>query len=112
MKLMDEVRNCMTMQHLSRKTVESYCRWIRDYVRFTGARRRDDLNDTVQIERYITHLATSRRVSASTQNQAFYSVLFLYREILKLEVGGSYRAVHRSRAAVLLVCIPERQRDR
>jgi integron integrase len=87
-KLMDEVMNKMTMLHLSRKTVKAYSAKIREYVLFTGAKQRDDLSNTKQIERYLTHLATVRRVSASTQNQAFYAVLFLYRQVLKIEVGN------------------------
>jgi integron integrase len=87
-KLMDEVCERMRMQHLSRKTVAAYCNRIREYVQLTGARQRDDLKDTGHIERYLTYLATKRNVCASTQNQAFYAVLYLYREILKVDVGN------------------------
>jgi integron integrase len=87
-KLMDEVVEKMKTMHLSRKTVKAYSAKIREYVVFTGAKQRDDLNDVKQIEKYLTHLAVARRVSASSQNQAFYAVLFLYREVLKIEVGA------------------------
>jgi len=88
MKIMDEVQAKMRLKHLSRKTRKAYCAKIREYIRFSGSKKREDLNATSHIEKYLTHLATVRRVSASTQNQAFYAVLFLYREILKIEIGN------------------------
>ena len=87
-KLMDEVMDKMTMLHLSRKTRKAYSAKIHEYVIFTGAKQRDELNDIKQVEKYLIWLATIRHVSASTQNQAFYAVLFLYREVLKIEVGN------------------------
>jgi len=87
-KLMDEVVDKMKMKHLSRKTIKAYSAKIREYVLFTGAKERCDLSDISRIEKYLTHLATTRRMSASSQNQAFYAVLFLYREVLKVEVGS------------------------
>lgn len=87
MSIMDEVTDKMRMQHLSRKTVYAYTTRIAEYIRFTGAKQRQDLNDISNIEKYVTHLATVRNVTASTQNQALYAVLFLYREVLHLEVG-------------------------
>jgi len=104
MKIMEEVRNKMVMQHLSRKTVQAYCMRVREYIHFTGAQQRSDLNDTGRIEHYLTHLATTRHVSASTQNQAFYAVLYLYREILKIDVGqiSSLRAQESKRLPTVL----------
>jgi integron integrase len=87
-KLMDEVVDKMKMLHLARKTVKAYSAKIREYVIFTGAKKRSDLNDIAKIERYVTHLATVRHASASSQNQALYAVLFLYREVLKIEIGN------------------------
>jgi integron integrase len=87
-KLMDEVIDKMTMHHFSRKTVKAYSAKIRDYVIFIKAKQREDLFETANIERYLTYLATVRRVSASSQNQAFYAILFLYREVLKIQIGN------------------------
>jgi integron integrase len=86
--LMDEVRDRLITQRRSRKTVDAYCLRIREYIRFTGAKSREDLADITGVERYMTHLATVRRVSASTQNQALYAALYLYREVLHLDVDG------------------------
>lgn len=103
-KLMEEVLDKMIMQHKSRRTIKAYCSKIREYVHFTGARQRADLSNTSQIEKYLTHLAVERRVSAVTQNQAFYAVLFLYRDVLKIDVGNvnSLRAKEGERLPVVL----------
>jgi len=102
--LMDEVTDVLKRQHKSRKTAQAYLAKIVDFVRFTGARQREDLHDTGWIEKYLTHLAVKKRVSASTQNQAFYAVLFLYREVLKIEVQNvsALRAKEGKRLPVVL----------
>ena len=87
-RLMDEVFEAMKRQHKSQRTVKSYLEKIRDYVKFTGAVKREDLLDINFIEKYVTHLAVHRHVSASTQNVALYSVAFLYREVLKVDIGN------------------------
>ena len=86
-KLMDSVSDKMVMKHFSRKTRAAYSAKIREYIVFSKAKSIEDLNDISMIEKYLTNLATVRKVSASTQNQALYAVLFLYREVLKIEVG-------------------------
>ena len=103
-KLMDEVIDRMVTQHKSRRTVKAYCSKIREYIYFTRAQQRQDLNDISRIEKYLTHLAVERNVSATTQNQAFYAVLFLYREVLRVDVGNvkSLRAKEGKRLPVVL----------
>ncbi len=102
--LINEVMDAMKRQHKSHKTAQAYRAKITDFVRFTKARQREDLYDTGWIEKYLTHLAVKRRVSASTQNQAFYAVLFLYREVLKIDVQNvsSLRAKEGKRLPVVL----------
>jgi integron integrase len=65
--------------------VKAYAGKIRDYIRFTKAQKRDDLSDTSMVEKYLTYLATQRNIGARTQNQAYYAVKFLYRQVLKIE---------------------------
>lgn len=103
-KMMDEVVDTMVMLHLSRRTVKTYCGKIRDYIHFIKAKQRSDLDDVKQIEKYITHLAVERRVSATTQNQAYYAVMFLYREVLRIETGNiqSLRAKEGKRLPIVL----------
>ena len=103
-QLMDEVLAVMRRQHKSARTVKAYSAKIRDYVLFTKAQKRGDLAGTRMIEKYLTYLAIHRRVSAKTQNQAFYAVLFLYREVLKIEVQNvsALRAKEAKRLPVVL----------
>ena len=71
---------------------------------FTSARHREELKNTAMIEKYLTHLAVNKHVGATTQNQAFYAVLFLYREILKIDAGNiqALRAPEKKRLPVIL----------
>ena len=103
-QLMDEVLAVMRRQHKSARTVKAYSAKIRDYVLFTKAQKRGDLADTRMIEKYLTYLAIHRRVSAKPQTQAFYAVLFLYREVLKIEVQNvsALRAKEAKRLPVVL----------
>lgn len=104
MAIMDEVTNKMRVRHFSRKTISAYTAKIAEYIRFTGAKQREDLNDQSHIERYVTYLAINRRVTSSTQNQALYAVLFLYREVLNIEVDNvrSLRAQEGKRLPAVL----------
>lgn len=75
---MDCVRRAVRVRHYSRRTEEAYATWIRRYIVFHGKRHPSELGAD-DIARFLSHLATDRRVSASTQNQALSAVLFLYR---------------------------------
>jgi len=83
LKLLDQVREVMRLKHYSIRTERSYCDWIRRYIHFHQMRSREDLNGgEAKIEQFLSDLAVNGHVSASTQNQAFNGLLFLYREIL------------------------------
>lgn len=60
--------------------------WVRRYVRFNGRRHPRQLGER-EVTAFLTHLATRRRVAASTQNQALAALLFLYREVLEMPFG-------------------------
>lgn len=72
---------------MGRKTEVSYLHYIVDFIRFHGKRHPEQLG-TAKIRDYLSHLATQKNVSASTQNVAFSAILFLYTKVLKVEVGG------------------------
>jgi len=79
--LVERLRSVLRERHYSRRTEKSYSAWARRffaYHRFAPAPRLG----TSQVREYLVHLAIGRRVSASTQNQAFSALLFLFREIL------------------------------
>jgi hypothetical protein len=67
--------------HFSFRTEKSYVTWIRRYILFHKKRHPLEMG-RAEIEAFLTHLAVNRKVSASTQNQAFSSFLLLYRDVL------------------------------
>src|SRR5437660_9137935 len=79
LKLMDQVREVMRLRHYSIRTEQCYCDWIRRYVKFHGMRSREELLPSCgKVETFPSDLAVNGNVSASTQNQAFNALLFLY----------------------------------
>jgi integron integrase len=85
-KLLLQVRNCIRTQHLSLRTEEAYCNWIKRYLMFHDARDVRSMREP-QIEQFLTMLAVDEQVSASTQNQALNAILFLYREVFQMQIG-------------------------
>jgi site-specific recombinase XerD len=89
-KLLDEVRNTMRARHMSIRTEEAYVRWIREFLQFHKDKRGEwvhpsDLTNA-EINQFLTYLAVERKVAANTQNQALSAILFLYSQILKMDV--------------------------
>jgi len=84
-RLLDRVRNTIRALHYSRKTEQAYCYWIRFYIKFHRCRHPAKLC-AKDISTFLTWLAVHRHVSASTQNQAFNAVLFLYNKVLDMRL--------------------------
>jgi integron integrase len=107
MKLLEQVRNALRLKRYSYRTEQCYVRWICQYIHFhkqlDGFRHPATLGAT-EVESFLTHLAVERRVSASTQNQALGALLFLYRDVLRLELSGldAVRARRSRRLPVVL----------
>ncbi|MCI0695943.1 phage integrase N-terminal SAM-like domain-containing protein [candidate division KSB1 bacterium] len=85
-KLLDQVRNVLRTKHYSMRTEESYIDWIRRYILFHNKRHPAEMGEK-EISEFLTHLAVEEHVAASTQNQALSAILFLYRHVLKREIG-------------------------
>src|SRR5437588_5342295 len=83
-KLLDQVSDVCRVRHLSLRTEEAYRNWIKRYIFFHHKRHPRDL-DAEAVRDFLTHLAVNEHVVASTQNQAFNALLFLYRQVLKME---------------------------
>lgn len=84
-RLMEQVQAALAARHYSPRTVTAYRGWIRRYIRFHGKRHPREMGEP-ELTAFLSHLATVRRVSASTQNQALAGLLFLYRDVLRLEM--------------------------
>jgi|KBSSwiStaDraftv2_1062776.scaffolds.fasta_scaffold11910_4 integron integrase len=84
-RLLDRVREALRVRHYSRRTEEVYVAWIRRYIFFHGKRHPAELSGP-DVTRFLNALAVERRVAASTQNQALSALLFLYRDVLGVEL--------------------------
>jgi integron integrase len=80
------------MKHYSYRTEESYVYWVRRYILFHNKQHPATMG-CPEIEAFLSHLAVEEKVAASTQNQAFSALLFLYRYVLKLTLPESIDAV-------------------
>ena len=101
---MDQVSALCRRRHLSRRTEDAYRFWIRRYILFHHKRHPRELG-TQGIAPFVNHLATARHVAASTQAQALNALLFLYRDVLEVEIGhldGLRRVQRPSRLPVVL----------
>jgi integron integrase len=85
-RLLDRVRDRLRVLHRSPRTERSYVDWIRRFILFHGKRHPVELGGH-EIAAFLTHLAVDAKVSPSTQNQALNALVFLYREVLALELG-------------------------
>ena len=85
-RLLDQLRHALRCRHYSRKTEDAYRSWVKRFVFFHNLRHPAEMGEK-EINAFLSHLAIQRRVSASTQNQALSALLFLYRHVLKREIG-------------------------
>ena len=103
-KFLDEIRQLMRLRHYSRRTEEAYIGWIRRYILFHGKRHPRDLGES-DIAKFLSSLAVEGRVAASTQNQALNALLFLYKEVLRRQLGFIGETVRAKRPAKLPVVL-------
>ena len=85
-KLLDQVRNIAALRHLSPRTTDSYLRWIKRFVLFHNTRHPLDMGPK-EVHEFLSYLAETLSVSASTQNQALNAIAFLYYQVLNHPLG-------------------------
>lgn len=83
--LLDEVRHVLRTKHYSIRTEDSYVRVIRQFILYHKKRHPQEMG-TIEIRQYLSHLATYGKVAASTQNVALSALLFLYRDVLRIDL--------------------------
>ena len=86
-KLLDQMRDAIRVRHYSIRTEQAYIGWARRFILFHDKRHPKDMG-VPEIEAFLTHLAVDENVAASTQNQALSALLFLYRQVLDIELGA------------------------
>jgi integron integrase len=84
-RLLDEVRRVLRTRHYSLRTEHVYVGWIRRFILANGKRHPRDMG-AAEVEQFLSRLAVQGRVTASTQNQALSALLFLYREVLGVDL--------------------------
>jgi integron integrase len=84
-RLLEQVRRRLRVKHYSLRTEKAYVFWIRRYILATGKRHPAELDGKV-VEAFLTRLANDQGVSPSTQNQALCALLFLYKEVLGIDL--------------------------
>jgi integrase len=84
-RFLDRVRHAIETRHYSRRTEKAYVHWTKRYIFFHGKRHPAEMG-AAEVTAFLTSLAVQRKVAASTQNQALSALLFLYREVLGVEL--------------------------
>ncbi len=84
-RLLDQVRERIRYCHYSLRTEQNYIYWIRFFIRFSGLRHPRTMG-AQEVEAFLTHLASERKVSPATHRQALSALLFLYRQVLDVQL--------------------------
>lgn len=84
-RLLDRLREQIRVRHYSIRTETAYVTWVWNFIRYHGLRHPAEMG-AAEVERFLSHLAVDRNVSASTQNQALAALLFLYKHVLAIDL--------------------------
>jgi integron integrase len=103
-KLLDQVRERLRFKHYSLRTEQTYLFWIRRFILFHNKRHPREMGAT-EVEAFLTYLAVKRDVSASTQNIALNAILFMYKQVLTIELPWLDGMVYAKRPARLPVVL-------
>lgn len=107
-RLLDEVRRRLRVKHYSLRTEQAYVYWIRRYIRANAPRHPREIGGAA-VEGFLSDLARHDRVAPSTQNQALAAMLFLYREVLSMDLPWMENVVRAKRIPRLPVVLSRSQ---
>jgi len=91
-RLLDQTRDILRLKHYFIRTEQSYLSWIKRYIIFHDKRHPKDMGRP-EIEAFLADLVVNGNISASTQNQAFNALLFLYKQVLNINVFNDVDAL-------------------
>jgi hypothetical protein len=100
----EKMRTVLRLKHYAYRTEQTYLDWVRRYLSYCYVEKYD-YKSSVTVKLYLSYLATGLAVAASTQNQAFNSLLFMFRNVLELEIDnirGAVRAKAKKNLPVVL----------
>ena len=107
-KLLDQVRYRIRVKHYSIRTEDAYADWAKRFILYHQKRHPKDMG-VKEVEAFLTYLAVERKVSASTQNQAKSALLFLYKEVLNIDLPWLKEMVEAKAAKRLPVVLTPRE---
>ena len=107
-KLLDLVREKLRLLHYSIRTEDQYVQWIKRFILFHGKRHPREMGGG-EVTAFLTDLAVRGKVAASTQNQALSALLFLYREVLAVDLPWMDEVVRAKRPARLPVVLTQNE---
>ncbi|HWQ36109.1 MAG TPA: integron integrase [Blastocatellia bacterium] len=84
-ELMEQVRAIIRLRGMSYRTEQTYTDWMKRFILYHNKRHPNDMG-VEEIRAYLTHLVVERNVALSTQNQALHALLFLYQQVLNIEL--------------------------
>ena len=110
-KLVAGVRAACRRRNFAISTEKTYLEWIKRFIRFQKLQHPEDLGAD-EIREFLTHLATRRKVAASTQNQALNALVFLYKHVLRrdLDEFGAFVRARKPRRLPVVVSADEARR--
>ena len=103
-KLLDQVRDVIRRKHYSLRTEQAYVDWIRRFILYHDKRHPSQMAEE-EVAKFLTHLARDLNVAPSTQNQALSALLFLYKEVIKHEIGWLEKVERAKKAPKLPVVL-------
>ena len=110
-RLLDQVRGKIRLNHYSRATEKTYVYWIRFFILHMGKRHPASMGAR-EVSDFLSWLATERKVAAATQNQALSALLFLYKQVLGINLPWLDDMVRAKRPVRLPTVLTEEETSR
>ncbi len=107
-KVFNVLETEIKFRHYSKRTLEAYCYWVKQFSLFMSHKNPAQLN-TTDVKGFLEHLAVKVNVAASTQNQAFNSLLFLFRHVIKKDFGKLKDTIRPKRKRYIPVVISQKE---
>jgi len=105
---LEKVRSAIRVKHYSFRTEQTYVAWIKRYIYFHKLRHPSEMREAEVIE-FLTDLAVTRQVAASTQNQALNALVFLYKVVLGVPLGRLNGVIRAKKPQHLPVVLSSRE---
>ncbi|ETR70091.1 MAG: site-specific recombinase XerD [Candidatus Magnetoglobus multicellularis str. Araruama] len=93
LKLMDQVVQVLRYHHYAYRTEKIYCDWIVRFLKYFNYEKHPKEMGKMEIEQFLSYLATDKKVSAATQQQATTAIIFLFREVLHIDVSDKIQPI-------------------